>query len=402
MYQQEKGFTVVEVLVAVLIASFALVGVLGSIQASVTHSAVSRMQTYGTNLANKSLEKCRAMPFDDLGIQGGDPSGTLPASEQVQVQGRTFTISYQVSWVDSPVDQLAPNDTEPHDYKRVKVTVSWTSPFASSIKISTDVKKQNASPDVAFSEGYPQPTNADSEVIELEEGVLILKPTAAPTSEGGKYAKCYLRAEAVDSDGWIDWVRFWIGDLLVKEYNTSGNPQTYTTFPDYTWNTATYPEGGYWVDGSYVVRAEAMDNVTAKNYEDYEVILDNYRPLKPTGLMLDTTVPAPGQTDVLFSFYAGKDGDDDALAYKIYRNGTLVKVIDLREEEEDFEVTQFEDPDTGDITTSVTWRDANRLAGTYTYEVESISWIIRDENGQITREGWYSVAPRASKSITVP
>lgn len=76
------------------------------------------------SVLNNEIEVVRGMAYDDVGIQGGYPSGKLLAQKTVSMDNNTFTVNTTVRSVDDPFDGTLggyPNDTTPADYKIVEL-----------------------------------------------------------------------------------------------------------------------------------------------------------------------------------------------------------------------------------------------------------------------------------------
>lgn len=122
-----KGFTLVEALVALGI--LAIVGV-GTLQVFGKLSAVVRVsgeKIDGTALANEQIEIIRNLPFTDVGIVSGIPSGKIPRDQTLTRDNHRFLVTTTIRNVDDPFDGTiggTPNDLSPADYKLVEVRVS--------------------------------------------------------------------------------------------------------------------------------------------------------------------------------------------------------------------------------------------------------------------------------------
>jgi len=92
-------------------------------------------------LAQQKMEEVRNLSFNDVGVVGGIPPGTLPQEEMVNVNGQDFTVKIGVVYMDDPFDGLAPVDPISTDYKRVRVAVTWGGAFPSNSPLTmiTDV-----------------------------------------------------------------------------------------------------------------------------------------------------------------------------------------------------------------------------------------------------------------------
>lgn len=150
IHADQRGFTIVEVLVAI---SLLLIGVLGTVTMidganATTRSTLAREGA--TNLARQLVEGARAVSYPEL-VSGDALAAALRAQPgladendgdlvwTVRRRDVTFTITATVCSVDDELDGYGPHpsifcsdsaapgsaDRNPDDYKRVAVTVSW-------------------------------------------------------------------------------------------------------------------------------------------------------------------------------------------------------------------------------------------------------------------------------------
>jgi hypothetical protein len=87
---------------------------------SVSSHRLSREKTVAEQIAADQIESIRRLPYDSLGVVGGNPPGTIPATETVTVRGLTATVTTQVSYVNDPTPTSYATAA---NYKRVTVTV---------------------------------------------------------------------------------------------------------------------------------------------------------------------------------------------------------------------------------------------------------------------------------------
>jgi hypothetical protein len=75
------------------------------------------------------MERFRNMAYDNIGVSGGVPSGTIPADQEITRSNTTFSVHTRIDYQDDPLDGLVigttPVDTTPADYKRVELTIDW-------------------------------------------------------------------------------------------------------------------------------------------------------------------------------------------------------------------------------------------------------------------------------------
>jgi Tfp pilus assembly protein PilV len=147
-FREEAGFTLIEVLVAMLVL---IVGLLATIQMFDGASAATgrtKAREGGTNVAREVLESTRSISYPkiadtslatELQSQPGLEDDSAAGGWQLRRRNVTYTVDVSVCTIDDIKDGLgahdpaaycgAPDgtaDTNPDDYKRVAVSVSWS------------------------------------------------------------------------------------------------------------------------------------------------------------------------------------------------------------------------------------------------------------------------------------
>jgi hypothetical protein len=84
-----------------------------------------RARISARHIAIESIEIIRNASYDDVGTIGGIPDGIFIQEQAVARNGQSYTIRTRVNFIDDEFDGVAPIDTLPTDYKRVRVDVSW-------------------------------------------------------------------------------------------------------------------------------------------------------------------------------------------------------------------------------------------------------------------------------------
>ena len=152
MAGDERGFTIVEVMVAALVLLVGVLGTLALIDRANATTVTTRSREAATNLAREVIEAARGVPYarltpasingeiqalPRLGDAGPQPGWTI------QRRGFTYTVTASVCTFDDAADgggdhsgggfcadstpsQTPNNDTRPEDYRRVRVEVRWT------------------------------------------------------------------------------------------------------------------------------------------------------------------------------------------------------------------------------------------------------------------------------------
>lgn len=130
----------VEALVGIFLLAILSMGVYASYAFGIKMSVQNRLRTEATAMAEKKIEAIRAMDYDTVGVQGGIPSGGIPATETEIENGATFTIRTNIRYIDDPLDGRFPSDTVATDYKQVEIRVDWpTNIEKGNIKLTTIV-----------------------------------------------------------------------------------------------------------------------------------------------------------------------------------------------------------------------------------------------------------------------
>lgn len=86
----------------------------------------SRLIILETSILSENLEIAHNLPFEDVGIIDGNPSGSLPYQQTITRNGIDFTLTATVRNIDDPFDGTAtttPADESPADYKLVEMSI---------------------------------------------------------------------------------------------------------------------------------------------------------------------------------------------------------------------------------------------------------------------------------------
>ncbi len=137
--KNQKGFSLIEVLVGILLVTVIFTGIIGAFTLSLKTTFQSKARITALSLANKRIEEIRNLSYADVGTVGGIPSGTIPQTEERNLNGINFTITTRIINIDDEFDGKLPTDTVPADYKRAKVKVSWPGMIGGEAIILTDV-----------------------------------------------------------------------------------------------------------------------------------------------------------------------------------------------------------------------------------------------------------------------
>lgn len=122
-----QGFTFVELIVGVAVFTVIVVAVYNAYTSVFTIISASRAKIAAIDLVNEQLELIRNMPYSNIGVVSGIPSGTLLHSQTLTRDSIAFDVLTTVRNIDDPFDGTlggSPNDTSPADSKLVEIEIN--------------------------------------------------------------------------------------------------------------------------------------------------------------------------------------------------------------------------------------------------------------------------------------
>lgn len=130
----ESGFMLTELLVAAALLTVGVLSVLVVFSSTINTSRRGRVRAQADTVAMEKLESARAVSYDNVTQTYLQTNlGTTAVRG-----GFNFTITYGVVFVDDPSDGTGAADSNPNDYKKVTITVAWTTPIpADSVIVET-------------------------------------------------------------------------------------------------------------------------------------------------------------------------------------------------------------------------------------------------------------------------
>ncbi|CAN5323119.1 hypothetical protein BH20ACT9_BH20ACT9_19630 [soil metagenome] len=156
--RDERGISLVEALVAIIIAGIVLTALANTTIASLVAINENERRTRANALANEVVEHLQGMPWEDAGFYDDDYTATppahvslgatrpaseepaagdpcesnvplLPSCDGVMRDGAAYGVDTQIVWVDDPADNDpvsgADLDFNPDDYKHFTVIAQW-------------------------------------------------------------------------------------------------------------------------------------------------------------------------------------------------------------------------------------------------------------------------------------
>lgn len=344
--RDERAFGIIEALIAMTIMSLVLIALLGLLTVSVRAVTSSKLSTSATQLANELIEEIRSRDYELVGIIGRDANGSIPAEESRTVGGITYTINYDVLWVDDLADGTGADDTDSDgskDYKQVNVTIHWTiNNTPQTLSVVTYVKskqKKTDPPTVNFIFGNYGVLDANK----MPPDGTVFGTDNSPYKAWFDSGIIPLKAVGTDPNGDLVTMRFFVGLKTPNGGFYDINPTNqFENLPICYWNPQTIDTdtGDYlWGEGTHEVTVEVWDAHGNRDAKSIYWVIDRYPPLAPTNLVL---VPQDRDKFIL-NWDPSYDGLDKITRYKIYRKGPgLTGSFDLLTEST-FTVTTFTD-----------------------------------------------------------
>jgi prepilin-type N-terminal cleavage/methylation domain-containing protein len=119
---RQAGFSYIEILIGIVILAIVAGGIAQGLAQTSASLGTSKVETTATKLASAELDRAHRMTYDDVGIVGGSPPGTIAATRNQVVGSVTYKIDMDVVYVDDPA--LGQPQTYVN-YKKVTVTVTF-------------------------------------------------------------------------------------------------------------------------------------------------------------------------------------------------------------------------------------------------------------------------------------
>lgn len=316
--RRDDGFTLVEVIFAAFIAFFVLTALFSMVAVSNKVDAASRQDVKATALANMIIEEARSLPYEAVGVVGGNPAGLLVSEETTTYSGKTYTVERRVTWVDD-----SSNGTSgAQDYKQFTVVVRWGPHAAISFTTYIRDKVEDSFPPTVTWVRRPDPD------------VVIFNPTGTHAAvvwdkNGGPWASIgsavvQASAEATGSSGLITRLELWTERNLLPGAAWQPNAVSFTC-PAYTIDSLATDASGtaYLPDGPHMVKAEAWTASGLRDYAVWSFVVDNDPP--SWGTAPDVTLAQPAasanidryNSRLVMNWTAATDNGGNVSAYNL-------------------------------------------------------------------------------------
>ena len=124
---KQKGFSLIDSIIAISIMSLVFFGIFGVFKLSIDVLSNNKARVGAISLANEQMEFVRSLSYDDVGTLNGIPSGNIPQSEEISLNGIKYNRRTLIQYIDDAKDGKEDSDENgiTADYKKVKIEVSW-------------------------------------------------------------------------------------------------------------------------------------------------------------------------------------------------------------------------------------------------------------------------------------
>jgi prepilin-type N-terminal cleavage/methylation domain-containing protein len=177
----ERGFTLIEVMVTILILTIGIGGAISLIEGAAARTVANKEREAGNALTREVIEAARSVPYRQLtpttatstiqALPGLDDTSGSTTAWTVERRNQTFTITLSLCSIDDSQDGYGNTtggnfctshadtaDLQPDDYKRLTVDVSWTRNGVTRNITQTGIVNNEASsagPSVEFTDQTP-------------------------------------------------------------------------------------------------------------------------------------------------------------------------------------------------------------------------------------------------------
>jgi prepilin-type N-terminal cleavage/methylation domain-containing protein len=311
--RDERGFTLIEVLVTMLILVVGIAGAIAMIDGANARTLANKEREAGNALTREVIEAARSVPYRQLNattavsqlqaIPGLEDSTPSTPAWTVERRNQVYAISLDVCSVDDDQDKLgttgggfcaahtATDDANPDDYKRISVDIAWKRGGVDrNIKQVGIVNNEasSAGPSVEFTNQSP----GGLATTEITSPASLSSMTFTVQAEDGAVV-----------------IRFAVDGVLL-DTSTSTNPT-------FTWHINS--GGTHIPDGTYIVSVTAFDaEGTPGPTKSRTIRLNRDAPVAPEDVFGGFNPRWGDATDIVELQWV-RNTEPDVTGYRVYR-----------------------------------------------------------------------------------
>jgi hypothetical protein len=181
--ENQKAQTLLGLLIAIALFAILAQALFTLVSSSYRLISFTSARITARHLAQEKIELIRNLPYEDVGTASGVPDGPILQEENIFRNGLNYRVSTDIVYIDDPLDDIAPTDLLPTDYKRVRVDVSWeglASSNISPVSLITDVSPQGIETTIGGGTLSVLVFDANAQPVSQAE-VTIYAPSALPS-----------------------------------------------------------------------------------------------------------------------------------------------------------------------------------------------------------------------------
>lgn len=259
--RHQGGFAYIEVLISILILAIVAGAIFQGFAASSAQVGKSRLDSVASKLAAGALEDAKNMRYDDVGVVGGNPPGTMQATVDRVVNGTTYRVVTSVVYVDDPA-QGRPQTYV--NYKKVTITVTPQVPVGSAVTASSIIAPPS----------YANIAGKATAVVTVVDGITLQPLSGATVTVSGSTSPT--RVDSTDAQGKAVFAG------LLPSATSPASPQYYYV--------ASAARAGYLTHPDTPVTV-TRQNLTAS--QTWQVTIKMYRPATVNVNLVDSATGQP-------------------------------------------------------------------------------------------------------------
>lgn len=324
----EDGFTIVEVIVAMVVLLIGILGVLSLLSGALLATAANNERVGATNLARELVEATRGLEYEDLTsalvvtrLQARSELGS-GSPWTIERRGVTYTVVATTCAYDDPADgygasspanacntgNAAGGDANGDDFRRTTFTVSWRDARGPTKSASQSTLVVN--PSGGLGPRITCFTPVSQTYAPSAPATPAACPAAGAVASTATVAKVVWTTTTAQSLRWEADDGASRGDLVGASNATGG--ATFTTLWDI--GDATVGNGSEILDGTYVVTGQAFDDRgIAGEAKRADVVLNRRAPYAPPSLQGGRNMRLGSRVDFRWDL----NRERDVLGYRV-------------------------------------------------------------------------------------